>query len=121
MTFPEYPATIFQKQPEQIIKFMERVNTLSSNQARVDTLTSKILELKDRIALEKDSLVKGKMVSVLLELEEFRKMVQSLRDNSGEHRSDYDMNLTEMEKNILNGRGFFRDTFKNAGAVRNQA
>jgi hypothetical protein len=100
---------------------METGNSLISNQARVDTLTSKILELKDRIALEKDSLVKSKMVSVLLELEEFRKMVQSLRDNSGTYKSDYDMNLTEMEKNILSGRGLFRDTFKNAGAIGNQA
>jgi uncharacterized protein YdcH (DUF465 family) len=116
----KYTAAIF-RAPELTTKIMESGNILNSNQARVDTLTSKILELKDRIALEKDSNVKGKMVSVLLELEEFRKLVQSLQENSSSFKSENDVNLTEMEQNIISGRGFFRGTFKNAGPIRNQA
>lgn len=97
---------------------METSETLNNNQARIHILTRKIFELKDRIALETDSHIKGKMVSVLLELEEFRKMLQSLQDYSGKSQKDDDLYLSEMEKNIFSGQRSFRDAFKNTEVGR---
>jgi hypothetical protein len=102
-------------QSELTNPIMETDETLNSSQARIHTLNLKIFQLKDRIARETDLLLKGKMVSVLVELEEFRKMLQSLQDYSGTPRPDYDLYLTEMENNIFSGRRSFRDAFKNAG------
>ena len=93
---------------------METDEVLNNNQARIYSLDLKIFELKDRIAREADSYIKDKMVSVLFELEEFRKMLHSLQVYSGTSRSD-DLHLTEMENNIFSGRRTFRDAFKNAG------
>ena len=94
---------------------METDETLNNSQARIYSLNLRIFELKDRIARESDSYIKGKMVSVLLELEEFRKMLQSHQIYSTKPLADDDLYLTEMENNIFSGRRSFRDAFRNTG------
>jgi hypothetical protein len=100
------------------INIMEKDDLLSKNQIKIEEITGKICGLKDRIVLEPDSEIKEMLISVLMELEEFRKMLLSLNDDL-KTRDDVDKYLGEMESYIYSGTLSFSEAFKKAGGLFN--
>ena len=93
---------------------METTDIAGNTHGRIHEIQSKILELKDRLVLETDRETREIMASVIVELEEFRKMLQ---EQAGRTVSDTD--LLDMEKTIYSGRLSFKEAFKNAGGMLN--
>jgi hypothetical protein len=93
---------------------METTDILGNTHGRIHEIQRKILELKDRLVREADRDTREIMVSVIMELEEFSKMLQA---QAGRTVSDTD--LLDMEKTIYSGRLSFKEAFKNAGGMLN--
>jgi hypothetical protein len=93
---------------------METTDIVGNTQGRIHEIQRKILELKDKLARETDRETREIVVSVILELEEFRKMLQA---QAGRTVSDTDFLV--MEKTIYSGRLSFKEALKNSGGMLN--
>lgn len=93
---------------------METENPLSSIQGRIFSINRKINELKDRIACGPDPEIKEKMISVIMELQEFRKMIELQQGEKRKFQEDNDLYLGKMEKTIYSGSRSFKEAIKMA-------
>ncbi len=80
----------------------------------INEINKRIFELKDRIAGESDRDTKEIVVSAVMELEEYRKLLQNKSGNPGPCNS---ADLSAMEESVYNGNMSYVKTSKSAGNI----